>query len=223
MSNQKRRIYRTWIFDCDGVILDSNKVKTEAFRQVARPFGEEVVKALVAYHVRHAGASRYQKFAYLLQELLNEQPRVEKVNALARQFGNTVYHDLLDCAIVEGLDELRRTTVDSRWMVVSGGDQDELRRLFVERGLNSLFDGGVFGSPANKDEIITRERIAGNLLTPALFIGDSRYDHETAKRAGIDFVFAHAWTEFEGWQQYAATHHFPVVSSVKELIPIYSA
>ena len=223
MSNERKRvIYRTWVFDCDGVILDSNRVKTEAFRQVARPFGEEVSEALVAYHVQHGGVSRYQKFAYLLEELLREPPLEHKVNELARQYGHCVYGNLLDCPVAEGLDELRRATGSSRWMIVSGGDQKELRRLFTELGLASLFDGGIFGSPANKDEILARERAAGNITTPALFVGDSRYDHEAAQRAGIDFVFASSWTEFIGWQEYAAVRHLHVVSSVKDLAPIYA-
>ena len=38
---------RTWFFDCDGVILDSNAAKTEAFRMVATPYGGEAAEALV--------------------------------------------------------------------------------------------------------------------------------------------------------------------------------
>ena len=30
--------YKNKIFDCDGVILNSNSIKTEAFVQLAKPF-----------------------------------------------------------------------------------------------------------------------------------------------------------------------------------------
>lgn len=217
----KRSVYHTWIFDCDGVILDSNKVKTEAFRQIAQPYGEQVAEALVAYHVQQGGISRYQKFAHLLTDILGESLVTEKVLDLARLYGECVYQNLLTCPVAEGLEDLQRATQGSRWMIVSGGDQDELRRLFAERGLAAFFDGGIFGSPANKDEILARERLSGNLNSPAIFVGDSRYDHEAAQRANTDFVFVSAWTEFLGWQDYAAVQQFPVVSSVKDLVPIY--
>ena len=33
--------YKTIVFDCDGVILNSNKLKTDAFRIVAKNYGDE--------------------------------------------------------------------------------------------------------------------------------------------------------------------------------------
>ena len=31
--------YKALVFDCDGVVLDSNRIKTEAFRIAALPWG----------------------------------------------------------------------------------------------------------------------------------------------------------------------------------------
>ena len=39
--------YRTWIFDCDGVLLDSNRVKTQAMFEAAKPHGEDAAMKLV--------------------------------------------------------------------------------------------------------------------------------------------------------------------------------
>jgi phosphoglycolate phosphatase-like HAD superfamily hydrolase len=211
--------YRTLVFDCDGVVLDSNNVRTEGFRQIAQPYGEEVVESLVAFHLQNGGVSRYAKFAYLLTEILREPLLAETVNKLAQRYSECVYGNLLDCPVTEGLRELRQATMENRWMIVSGADQNELRRLFAERNLDTLFDGGIFGSPANKDEILAREVNSGNLQQPALFIGDSRYDHESATRAGFDFVFASDWTDFSGWEDYASGNQLSVVAQVKDLIP----
>lgn len=38
--------YETLVFDCDGVLLDSNRVKTEAFWTVASQFGQAAADAL---------------------------------------------------------------------------------------------------------------------------------------------------------------------------------
>ena len=53
--------YDCFIFDCDGVILDSNKIKTEAFFSLALPYGKGIAKLLVDYHTQNGGISRYLK------------------------------------------------------------------------------------------------------------------------------------------------------------------
>ena len=43
--------YDTFIFDCDGVILNSNKIKTKAFYDTAKIFGDKSALALKNYHL----------------------------------------------------------------------------------------------------------------------------------------------------------------------------
>ena len=64
MSGLKK--YQNLIFDCDGVILNSNKIKTNAFFAVALPYGQTAAQALVDYHLQNGGISRYRKFEYFL-------------------------------------------------------------------------------------------------------------------------------------------------------------
>ena len=77
---------------------------------------------------------------------------------------------------------------------------------------------GVFGSPDTKHEILQRELDAGTIDPNALFLGDSRYDHEAAKAFGLDFVFVSGWTEFATWREYCATHDLPHVREVSDLL-----
>lgn len=62
--------YRTLVFDCDGVILNSNGIKTEAFHTVAMPYGESAAAELVSYHVLNGSISRFGKFEYLLSNIV---------------------------------------------------------------------------------------------------------------------------------------------------------
>ena len=36
--------YKTLVFDCDGVILDSNRIKTEAFYRTTQKYGEFIAE-----------------------------------------------------------------------------------------------------------------------------------------------------------------------------------
>ena len=66
--------YHTIIFDCDGVILNSNFQKIEAYRKAAISFGanEEQAQALVDHHVALTGISRHIKFKYFLSDCIDE-------------------------------------------------------------------------------------------------------------------------------------------------------
>jgi phosphoglycolate phosphatase-like HAD superfamily hydrolase len=136
---------------------------------------------------------------------------------LLEAFSAEVYSGLMSCEIADGLEELRNAYPDSRWLVVSGGDQEELRKLFNERGIAHYFDGGIFGSPDTKDTILAREIANGNIQQTALFIGDSVYDYEAANRAGMDFVFVSGWTEVENWQEFVVNNQLAAITAVADL------
>lgn len=210
--------YKTIVFDCDGVILNSNKVKTEAFYMTALPYGKIAAEQLVSYHVANGGISRYEKFTWFVDNILEEQAdRVRVIQALIDSYADYVKTALLTCSIAEGLEPLRQAS-DASWLIVSGGDQKELRELFAQRELSKFFDKGIFGSPDNKDTILAREKQAGNIVFPALFIGDSKYDYEAAMGAGLDFTFLSSWTEFKDFQQFFKDKQVYIFENINSLL-----
>ncbi len=209
--------YKTLVFDCDGVVLDSNKVKTSAFYRAALPFGEEAAIALVDYHVRNGGISRYRKFEHFLTEIVDVENYETAYSELLDQYANEVANGLLTCSVAPGLLELRKATADSKWLIVSGGDQNELRDVFARRDLIQHFDAGIFGSPKTKDEILSSKVKNGDICFPALFLGDSMYDHQASTGAGLDFVFVSDWSEVANWQDYCAANGIETVSNLADL------
>ena len=217
--------YNSIIFDCDGVVLNSNRIKTEAFRIAALPWGAETAEALVAHHVANGGISRHRKFAYFLESILPQHaPNAVSgadgpgLNELLGRYAEAVRGGLMSCAIAEGLEDLRTQTPGATWCIVSGGDQAELREIFAARGLDHLFDGGIFGGPDSKDVILAREMESGAIRTSALFLGDSKYDYEAAQRAGLDFVFVSGWTEVKEWKSFVANNRIDSLRYLKEML-----
>ena len=49
--------YKSIIFDCDGVLLNSNNIKSQAFFEIGKNFGEDKGKALLKYHRANGGIS----------------------------------------------------------------------------------------------------------------------------------------------------------------------
>ena len=217
---QKIQQYKSIVFDCDGVVLNSNLLKTKAYFRTAKTLGATDVQAqaLVDYHVRLGGISRYHKFDYYLREILNQPSTNEAIQILLDEFGRELEVGLMECDIAEGLEALRAATPNAKWAILSGGDQQEIRTLFANRNLTPLFDGGLFGSPDNKDAVLAREIANGNIQLPALFLGDSKYDFEAATRAGLDFIFLSDWTEVADWQAFCAVNQIEVLGGISQLL-----
>ncbi len=194
--------YQTLVFDCDGVILNSNKIKTQAFYDVAKVYGHQPAQILKDYHILNGGISRYEKFEYLLKNILHKPIVEQELECLLLNFSKEVKKALLTCEVAKNIKELRRKTIHAKWLVVSGGDQAELREVFSQRGLDKYFDGGIFGSPDNKDVILKKEKEKGNIIGKSLFLGDSLYDYKAAITAQIDFVFISKWSEVKNWEEH---------------------
>lgn len=206
------------LFDCDGVILNSNKVKTEAFEAVVHPFGEEVKSLFLQYHLSNGGVTRQQKFRYLFENILKMRVDIDLYNDLLNQYSKECIAGLINCEISSGLLPLFEilTQMNARAFVVSGGAQVELNHVFRVLGIDHLFEG-IFGNPLNKYEIVScLDKDFGLNRDRTIFFGDSRYDYEVASKNGLEFVFCHKWSEFEGWSEYFINKKVLIVEDLLE-------
>ena len=60
-----------FIFDFDGVIADSVQVKTSAFAELYRPFGNDVIQKVILHHEANGGISRFEKIKIYHESFLN--------------------------------------------------------------------------------------------------------------------------------------------------------
>ena len=97
--------YKTLVFDCDGVVLNSNQLKIQAYYDVAIKFGanKAQAQALVDYHVKLGGISRYPKFEYFLHEIMQQAVTEQAMQALLDSFTKEVKRLLTDCEIAPDL------------------------------------------------------------------------------------------------------------------------
>lgn len=125
---------------------------------------------------------------------------------------------LLSCEVATGLAELRKRTGTANWLIVSGGDQEKLREVFTRRGLAAMFDGGIFGSPTPKEQILVEQQQRGNIQPHALFLGDSKYDLQAARSIGLDFIFISGWTEMKSWQSFCRKNNILNISRLSSVV-----
>lgn len=190
--------YDYYLFDCDGVILDSNMVKTNVFYDVALNFADEAAaEHLRQYHMNNGGISRFEKFEYFFKEYLQEHDYTEKLNQSLEAFKKLSLHGCCDCDYVPGvLDFLEKLEPNSKKFVVSGGAESDLLEIFDYRKIDKFFNG-IFGSPKTKYEIVELIQPKGRVL----FLGDSRLDFDVAKHYGMDFLFVSGVSEWKDYEE----------------------
>ena len=216
------RQYDVFVLDCDGVILDSNHIKSDAMYQSALGYGKNLALELVEYHRQNGGISRYEKFAYFLREMVGQYSE-SAYSALVKEFATQVKSKLFQAPYIPGVVSLlyQAKQREASLYIVSGGDQGELHELFSARQLKHLFTD-IFGSPEQKQihcENIRKKEESRKTM----FFGDSRLDHEAAQSTGFDFVFISDYTDFDEWQSYCAAHEivdYPDFSTLLQSHPL---
>jgi len=174
------------IFDCDGVLLDSNSLKIDAFESVALQYSRDVADKFIEYVRENFGKSRYHFFDYLLRNLVNRYSE-ELYHKHLDDYAIACFDGYLKCSMVEGVESLIRSR-KYKCYVASGSDEHELQRVFQERSLSSFFES-VYGSPRAKKKII-EEIVKMNNETTFVMFGDSYNDLDACKGLeNITFVY----------------------------------
>ena len=98
--------FDNFFFDCDGVILDSNKIKTDAFKTIFESYEKNKVIDFINYHKKNNGISRFEKIKYFYDEILKKKISKNILDNKAKYFGYLVYKNLLICKKVDGITKL---------------------------------------------------------------------------------------------------------------------
>jgi phosphoglycolate phosphatase-like HAD superfamily hydrolase len=181
--------YDSFIFDCDGVIFDSNQLKIEAMKSTLLSLFVEndKIDACLSYFASNFGRSRFHHVDVFVEEILkpgaaNIQSMKESILKLYSDQCKSLY---LQAEITPGFIQFIETLPGNKY-VASGSEQEELRDVFKKRGLDVYFDG-IYGSPTAKTNIV--KAIMGKASgADFLMIGDALSDLNAAVNNNIHFV-----------------------------------
>lgn len=178
------------IFDFDGVIIESGKIKTQAFAELYRPYGDDIVAQVVQFHTQNGGMSRYRKFRHFQEHFLHQPSLTEaEEKQLDIRFSELVVEAVIAAEPVPGAIELiQRQSGKIPLFVASGTPESELKVIVERRGLTPYFTK-VRGAPALKKTIIA-EILSAYSLAPesVLMIGDAMADYEGAQANHTAFL-----------------------------------
>ncbi|MDA1082344.1 MAG: HAD hydrolase-like protein [Gemmatimonadetes bacterium] len=176
------------VLDFDGVVLESNEVKTEAFRGVFARFPAHL-EAAMAFHFANAWKSRYEKIDFLLDRLGRPGDAALR-EELAREFSERVLRQIETVPFVTGAKEFleefsRRVPLH----VASVTPQEDIERTIRQRDLMQFFSG-VYGCPPWTKPTAIHDvlRRGGYSAARVVLVGDAPGDRSAATEAGIGFV-----------------------------------
>jgi len=179
---------RTVILDFDGVIFESVAVKTEAFRKLFS-YVPEHVDEIVQFHLYNGGMSRFDKFRYIYNNILNADLTQDKFEELSKKFAMIVFDEVIKNPFVPGAYEfLEKYHVKIPLFVVSATPEEELIQIIQNREMTHYFRK-TFGAPRKKTECINEiVTLTGSPLETVIFVGDAKNDLDASCEAGIRFI-----------------------------------
>ncbi|TRZ52566.1 HAD family hydrolase [bacterium] len=185
------------ILDFDGVVIESNDVKTEAFNHVFGRFPEHA-EAMMKFHHDHVSLSRFEKFKHLLTLMGRNDDTVLKED-ITKDFSMRILDRMATVPLVSGaLEFLRIMTPKMPVYLASVTPEEELSLILKQRELTHWFRG-IYGCPpwTKPDAIQDVLSKEGLLPEQALLIGDSAGDQRAAQLCGVAFLARNSGLSFD--------------------------
>ena len=183
-------IIKNILWDFDGVILDSMKVRDWGFQEIFKGFSNDKVDLLLSFHRNNGGLSRYVKIRYFFEEILQQSISEETVIIYASKFSNLMRKELINTEnlIKESLNFIVNNHRLYNFHIVSGSDQEELRFLCKSLEIEHYFLS-IHGSPTSKNDLV-KNLLQNNTYEKkeTCLIGDSINDFDAAKKNKISFI-----------------------------------
>jgi phosphoglycolate phosphatase-like HAD superfamily hydrolase len=198
--------YSKFIFDCDGVILNSNDIKTSSLSKILNNYNSALVDRFYNTFDSKFGHSRHQKLSFFCSNILQLKgyEYENTLSELLNTYSELIISQLLNCEISEVFTEDFKSNLDPHaTFVVTAGDEYETKYIFKKRNLEKFFTNeNILGSPKTKyqniDLLISEDKILPK--DKVLFIGDSSSDFEVASHFNFDFLFVSDWSENPEWE-----------------------
>ena len=190
MTIEQYRV-RAVIFDFDGVIVESNHVKTDAFDQIFSKY-PKYTDRMLSFHRKFQSKPRMEKFSHFAGELMGltgEAYEAER-QQMGKSFSKLVKEKVINCPEVFGATALLHEFKKKIPLFVSSHTpEEELREIIRARNLFDFFSG-IFGNPPTPKKDAIKRVLEEKKLHPkeVVFIGDAFTDYEAAVACGLNYI-----------------------------------
>lgn len=178
--------YEIIFWDFDGVIKESVKLKNDAYHNIFKSFGEEIVKRIKSDLANGHGGSRFEKIPMYLQWAglnikSNLQDYLDRYNQL-------VFNSVISSDWVPGVRSFLDAHQCSFQTLVTATPQLEIDQILESLSIKKYFRS-IYGSPISKHQALSIE-LKKYKADPdkCIFIGDMPSDLAVSEALGIPFL-----------------------------------
>jgi phosphoglycolate phosphatase-like HAD superfamily hydrolase len=189
MSTKKETFF---VFDMDGVILDSLDNLSSCLIKAIEPFcqSDEQHKKFSKYDRDNPGLSRFEKTDFFLESLPSSSHiKTEKIKQqILEQFNSYSLDARLTSKIDESTYDLPKKIAPRNLVLLSNCDNTQLRVIAAHFGFHQIFGGGLLGTPPSK-KIRFIDLVNNSKSSAFVSISDSESDAIIARSLNVAFAF----------------------------------
>ena len=199
-------------FDFDGVIVDSNRLKYDAWFRLF-PESEGISVELIQSVLSRIKQTRYD----ILREIFTQAGRTpqeagDKVTEYAEHYNTLVQRAIAAGGLIEGVQEGLAALSPHYALYINSATPEEALRQAVARARIDPLIKIAYGTPATKEENLTsimrKENISNNEI---IMVGDGENDYHAAQAIGCFFIGVS--NESNNW----ADTQFPLVTDLRQI------
>jgi HAD superfamily hydrolase (TIGR01549 family) len=180
--------FKSIIFDFDGVLIDSNGLKSKAFESLFTDYSTDVKEYARSHHHENLGVSRFVKIPHYLDFALKRQPSEFEIQTAMELFSLNLKKLLENTHLFPGTHTLLKSLSSKNLFIISATPQTELVELCNRLKIQNYFIE-ILGAPISKTEHISNLREKYQIdLNDTIFIGDGSEDFKAAKSQKILFL-----------------------------------
>lgn len=179
---------KIWIFDFDGTLVSSNKIKKKGFYRVI-----EETKESFSYMDEILDSSikgRSNIFKLYEEKMNNFSLPVENYRLLTKKYSDLIDHSVACAPEITGAEALLNTLKRKKKIIMlsSATPEKNLKNIIENRKWSKYFDV-ISGMPKTKKKFIKEVIIAYNIKASNIcVVGDGLDDRSSAEENGCNFL-----------------------------------
>lgn len=178
------------IFDFDGLLVDSVRVKQDCFTKISENYGYRYSDVVASISVQKKVWTRNDFFREI-SKMSNMKIDFESIK---KEF-DIMCFDAIICADREDNLQFYRDKSDDYWALVSATPEVELKKIVGHFQWSKYFQSGIYGAPSSKVEnIIPILKKFKNESNQCYMLGDTVTDFDVSKKLSLDFAWISRWS-----------------------------
>ena len=185
-SKEQKNYVKNIIFDFDGVILDSVKLKNKAFQKIVECYQPSIRKKFLKFHNNNLGISRKVKLKYLEKILSDDDKHYDAKTS--KKLDKILSSNLKKASLIPGIISFLKKNKGLNLFISSGTPEAYLKKKCLEKNIYKYFKR-IMGTPRSKNQHILdlKNKFIIN-KNNTIFFGDSMTDLKVAVRHKFNFI-----------------------------------